>query len=281
MTNKLTVAIIGAGGKMGGRITNNLLKQDYNLLFCDNGEKGQAVLKEKGLSNTPMEEAVPAADVVIMALPDAKVGGISKTLVPMMRPDATAVVLDPAAAFAGELVTREDCTFVVTHPCHPQLFSKQDSDEARADYFGGIHAKQDIVIALHTGKEENFKVAEKVCKKMFAPVENCHRITVDQMAFLEPAAAEVVAASAACIMKESLDEAIKYGVPEAAAKAFLLGHIQIPLAIVFGAVSSPFSDAAKIAIKCGYDLIYKEDWKKVFEPEVVKATVQKMLHPEE
>jgi hypothetical protein len=81
-------------------------------------------------------------------------------------------------------------------------------------------------------------------------------------------------------MKEAYDEVVKRGVPEEAARSFLLGHIQIPLAIVFGEVSSPFSDAAKIAIKIGYKRIFKENWREVFEPEVVKDTIQKMLHPE-
>ena len=62
----------------------------------------------------------------------------------------------------------------------------------RKDYFGGILARQDIVIALHKGAEEGFVTAEKVCREMFAPVVKAHRITVEQMAILEPATAEVV-----------------------------------------------------------------------------------------
>lgn len=198
----------------------------------------------------------------------------------MMKSDATMITLDPAAAYAGELTTRDDCTFVVTHPCHPSLFGEQDTLEARNDMFGGIAAKQDIVIALLHGREENFLMAQRICIEMFSPVVKCHRITVEQMAILEPVAAEVVFASAACIMKEALDEAIKCGVPEEAARAFLLGHIQIPLAIVLKN-ANPFSDAAKIAIKYGYENIYKPDWKKIFRPEAIREVLQRMLHPEE
>ncbi len=278
---KLTIAIIGAGGKMGSRITDNLLKRYYNLILCEKGEAGLARICEKGLSNTETEEAVPLSDVIIMAVPDAKLGGISKNVVPMMKKDATMILLDPAAVYAGEIALRDDCTFVVTHPCHPPLFREQDTPEARNDFFGGIAAKQDIVIALLQGKEENFQKAKQICEEMFAPVVNCHRITVEQMIILEPAAAEVVGASAAHLLKEAVDEAIKHGVPPEAARAFMLGHIQIELAIVMGRISAPFSDAAKIAIKCGYDRIYKPNWKDVFKPEVVKETVLKMLHPEE
>jgi len=277
---KITISIIGAGGKMGGRITNNLSKGNYKLLLCEKGEAGLARIREKGLSNTETEEAVPLSDVIIMAVPDAKLGSISENVVPMMKKDATMILLDPAAAYAGEIVLRDDCTFVVTHPCHPPLFGEQDTPEARNDFFGGATAKQDIVIALLQGTEENFQKAKQICREMFAPVVNCHRITVEQMTLLEPAAAEVVGASAAHLLKEAVDEAIKHGVPPEAARAFMLGHIQIALAIVMGKISSPFSDAAKIAIKCGYERIFKPNWKEVFKPEVVKETVHQMLHPE-
>ena len=108
-----------------------------------------------------------------------------------------------------------------------------------------------------------------------------HRITVEQMAILEPAMAETTAALAAVLMKEALEMAIAKGVPREAATAFMMGHAQIPLAIVFGAVTNPFSDAAYIAIEYGRRHILKEDWKKVFEPEHVKACIHEMLHPGE
>ena len=276
----LTIALIGAGGKMGMRIANNLVRHPYRLLLCEKGEAGMARIREKGWEITGNEAAVPQADILIMAVPDARLGGISRETVPLMKPGAIMVTLDPAAAYAGELTTREDCSFVVTHPCHPPLFGEQDTLEARADLFGGIAAKQDIVIALMQGSEEDFETAREICIRMFAPVVTCHRITVEQMAILEPAAAEVVAASAACIMKEAIDEAVRRGVPEAAARAFLLGHIQIPLAIVLKN-TNPFSDAAKIAIGYGLENIYKPDWKKIFEPEAIREVLQRMLHPEE
>jgi len=277
----MIVGIIGAGGKMGCRITDNLVKKNYELLLCENGESGIQRLKERGLSITGIEETAKESDVIILAVPDAKIKSISQYVVPLMKKDRILITLDPAAAFAGELCKREDCTFVVTHPCHPALFYEQKTEEARRDYFGGIAAEQDIVIALEQGKEELFEIAQKICIDMFAPVVKCHRITVEQMALLEPAAAEVVIAAAAVIMKEAYDEVVKRGVPEEAARSFLLGHTQIPLAIAFNAIGSPFSDGAKIAISIGKQMVFKENWKDVFKPEVVKETINKMLHPGE
>jgi len=277
--NRLTVAIIGAGGTAGSHIADKLLERDYDLLFVEEGE-GIARLRKRGLQNTKLGEAVPKSDIVIMAVPDAKIGEISKSVVQMMEKDATLILPDPSAACAGELDLREDCTFVVAHPCHPPLFLEQETAEARRDFFGGI-AKQDIVAALLHGKQTNFQRAKRVCIEMFGPVAKCHVITVDQMVILEPVAAEVAVGAAAYLMKEAFDEAVRHGVPKEAARTFMLGHIQILLALLFGETSHQISDAAKIAIKYGCNRVLRPDWKEIFKPEEVREIVDEMLHPEE
>lgn len=276
MTSQTTVAIIGAGGKMGSRVTDNLMKGKDRLLLCETTEPGCARIREKGWEVTSNEQAVAEADFIVMAVPDALIGSISRTLVPQMKAGAALITLDPAAAYAGQLTTREDCTFVVTHPCHPPLFGERNTPEERADVFGGVAAKQDIVIALYQGNEIKFAEAERLCIRMFAPVVKCHRITVEQMAILEPAMAEVVAAAAASLMKDALDEAIRLGVPEEAARAFMMGHVQIPLNIVFNH-TNPFSDAAKIAIEYGYEKVIRPDWKQVFTKEALDEVLIRML----
>ena len=274
---KKLIALVGAGGKMGRRILPNLQKFGYDFVACEKDEAGLQTLQGLGLRALPTEEAVAIADIVVFALPDAALPSLSHKLVPLMKAGATAITLDPAAAHAGQLTTRPDCAFVVTHPCHPPLFGERDTPEEKADLFGGTAAKQDIVIALMQGSEDQYAEAELLCRHMFNPVEQCHRITVEQMAILEPAAAEVVIAMCATIMKEALDEAIRLGVPEAAARSFLLGHIQIPLAIVLKN-SNPFSDAAQIAVAYGKRKVLREDWKKVFEPESIQEVLREMLH---
>ncbi len=273
------VALIGAGGKMGGRVTDNLVKTDYEVSYCEKAEAGIERLRQKGLSVTPSEEAVPQADLIVLAVPDALIGTISSVLVPLAKPGATVVFLDPAAAALGEVAMRDELNYVACHPCHPPMFFDQPTPEARADFFGGIAAIQDIVIALVQGTEEAFGSARQLCLAMFAPVRDAHRITVEQMAILEPAMAEVVAASAACLMRDAMEEAVKTGVPREAARAFMMGHAQIAIAIAFGAISSPFSDAAKVAIRWGSEMIFKPDWRKVFETEQIRAVLKEMIHP--
>jgi hypothetical protein len=141
------------------------------------------------------------------------------------------------------------------------------------DYFGGVLAKQNIVCAIENGTDEEYAAGENLARTIYAPVMRAHRVTVEQMAILEPAMAETVAAALITVVREAMDEAISRGVPSAAARDFMLGHVHIPLAIVFGEVSSPFSDGALMMIDYGKSQVVKEDWRSVFDPTDLKKQV--------
>jgi D-apionate oxidoisomerase len=269
-----TIALFGAAGKIGSRIAK-LLHADpmYTTLFIEAGEHGQARLREAGLTITPPTEAVKVADVVILAVPDLFIGKIAAEIVPELKAGAMVIGLDPAAPHSGKLPPRSDISYFITHPCHPPVYNDETELAARSDYFGGI-AKQNIVCALMQGTEDHYVLGEQIARKMFAPVMNAHRITVEQMAILEPALVETVTITCMQIIREALDEAIKRGVPPAAARDFLLGHINIDIAILFGFLNAQFSDGAKLAVKRGMEQIIQPDWKKVFEPENIMKEVR-------
>ncbi|QGQ94991.1 semialdehyde dehydrogenase [Paenibacillus psychroresistens] len=275
-----TITLIGAGGKMGCRITDNLKDTEYKVFYVEVGEQGKLNLASRGLAATEMKVAVGQSDVVIMAVPDVRIGVISATIVPEMQSGAMMILLDPAAAYLGKLPEREDITYFVSHPCHPPVFNDETTMEAKKDFFGGVLAKQAIVCALKQGPDEDYLKGEDVAKIMYSPVIRSHRITVDQMAILEPTMAETVSSMVVTMLGEALDETVKRGVPLEAAKDFMLGHINIQLAIVFGAAGNPFSDACLIAIEYGKRHMIKEDWKKLFEPASIYDQVDVMLHPE-
>jgi len=259
---------------MGCRLTDNLLKHpEYVKLYVEVSDAGIANLTQRDLMPTPQEKALAAADVVILALPDRIIGKVAHEIVPQLRPGAMVMTLDPAAPHAGELPVRDDISYFVTHPCHPSVFNYEATPDERRDFFGGVKASQAIVCALMQGPETDYGVGEAVARAMYAPITRAHRVTVEQMAILEPAMAETVAACCITIIREAMDEAIRRGVPPEAARDFMLGHVNIPLAIVFGEVSSPFSDGAKLIIEHGKHLLFKPDWKRVFEPESVKEQV--------
>jgi hypothetical protein len=257
---------------MGCRLTDNFIRTDFEVAHVETGKTGQDQLQQRGVSITEAEDALPVADIVILALPDVALGPVSHDVVPKMKSGAILVTLDPAAAHAGVLASREDIALFVTHPCHPPLWNDEEGD-ARKDFFGGVKAKQNIVCAIERGDEFAYQRAEKVAIAMYAPVIRSHRITIEQMAILEPAMAETVTAMCCSIIREAMDEAIARGVPADAARDFMMGHVNIPLAIVFGEAGNPFSDGAKRIIRYGRHKIISPDWKKVFEPESVREQV--------
>jgi D-apionate oxidoisomerase len=273
-----TIALFGAGGKMGCRLTDNLKDHpDYRMLYVEVSPQAQENVTGRGLAVTAQADALTQADVVILALPDRVLGKVAHEIVPQLKSGAMVMMLDPAAPYAGEMPERADISYFVTHPCHPTVFNYDATPEERRDFFGGVKAPQAIVCALMQGPEEHYPLGEAIAKAMYAPITRSHRITVEQMAILEPTMAETVSCCCITIIKEAMDEAIARGVPPEAARDFMLGHINIPLAIVFGEVSSPFSDGAKLIIEHGKHYLFKPDWKRIFEPEMVKAQVEAIV----
>ena len=124
------------------------------------------------------------------------------------------------------------------------------------------------------GPESDYAKGEGICREMFAPVITSHRVTVEQMAILEPALSETVVATCMTVIREAIDEAVRRGVPQQAAMDFILGHINIDIGILFGYVGSPFSDGALLAIERGKKHLLQPDWKKVFEPEYVLGEIK-------
>ncbi|MBZ0301459.1 MAG: NAD(P)-binding domain-containing protein [Anaerolineae bacterium] len=269
-----TIALFGAAGKIGSRIARLLAAEpSYQTLFVEAGEAGQSRLRALGFTPSAQADAVQAADVVILAVPDVYIGQIAGEIVPALKPGAMVIGLDPAAPHSGKLPSRSDISYFITHPCHPPVFNDETLPEARKDYFGGV-AKQNIVCALMQGPEAHYALGEQIARKMFAPVMTAHRVTVEQMAILEPALAETVAITCMQVIRDAMDEAVKRGVPYEAARDFLLGHLNIEIAILFGYIDAQFSDGAKLAVKRGTEQIIQPDWKKVFEPENIMHEVR-------
>lgn len=268
------IALIGAGGKMGGRITDNLLKTDFDVAHVEVSPQGKANLGERGLTAVEAADALDGADVVILAVPDNRIKSVAQGLDNHFKAGTMVVVLDAAAPFAGDLPDRKDLTYFVTHPCHPPVYNDEVEFEAKADFFGGIAAKQHIVCSLMQGPEDSYALGEKVARAIYAPVMRAHRVTVEQMAILEPVLSETIGATCVTIIREGMDEAIRRGVPEQAARDFILGHLNVEIAIVFNELKNgTFSDGAKKAIEKAKVDLFRPDWKKVFESAAIEQSI--------
>ena len=272
-----TIALFGAAGAMGTRLSNALRDDSgFEVLFVEAGEAGRARLRERGDEPADAEAAASSADVVVLAVPDAVLLGVARDVVPRMKSGAMVMCLDPAAPYSGGLPAREDLSYFVTHPAHPPIFGDESDPEARRDYFGSGKARQSIVSALMQGPEEHFALGESIARKVFSPILRSHRVTVEQMAMLEPALSETVTATCLTVIREAMDEAIRRGVPAAAARDFLLGHLNVELAILFDQLGWEFSAGCKKAIEEAKRDIFQPDWKKVFDEANLKASVAKI-----
>ncbi|WP_156252884.1 phosphogluconate dehydrogenase C-terminal domain-containing protein [Pseudactinotalea terrae] len=273
----LTIALIGAGGKMGFRAGDNLVETDHRVLWVESSETGQQALAAVGRTVAPGTEAVADADVVILAVPDRALGPVSRELVPHCTSGAIVLTLDPAAAYAGLLAERDDVVYASAHPCHPSVFLQRSTPEEWADTFGGIAAPQDAIASVESDRQQDRDNVEAVVRAIYAPVIDVHWVTLKQLAQLEPTLVETVACMIGGLLNEALQETVKLGVPEAAARSILLGHTQVALANGLRG-DNPFSDACLIAMDYGRESIIKDDWKKIFRDDELDGVLARMLH---
>ncbi|MBL8895797.1 MAG: semialdehyde dehydrogenase [Rhizobiales bacterium] len=271
------IALFGAGGKMGMRLGANLKNSSYSVAPVEVGDAGKKRLKEElGWEPVDADKALAGAEIVVLAVPDTAIGKVSHGIIDKLKPGAMVVILDAAAPYAGHLPRRDDITYFVTHPCHPPIFNDETDMKAKLDRFGGIAAKQAIVCCLMQGPESDYRRGEDVAKTIWAPVMRSHRLTVDQLALLEPGLAETVVASLLDVMREAMDEVVKKGVPQEAARDFLLGHMNILGAVIFKEQPGVFSDACNKAIQFGKPVLMRDDWKRVFDADEIAASIKRI-----
>jgi D-apionate oxidoisomerase len=272
---KTSIALVGAGGKMGCRLTDNFVKcPDYTVHYLEISPKGLENLKARGVTVSDQKTAVPTADVVILAVPDVAIGAISREVVPLMKPGALVLTLDPAAPLDGQIASRPDVGCVIAHPCHPSVFNWEPTEKGFRDFYGGISAKQAIVCALMHGTEADYERGVAISTAMFAPVLRVHRVTLEQMAILEPAMVETLAQTCMEVVREGYDTIVAKGVPADAARDFVLGHLRIQIAVLFGEVNGTFSDAAYKISKRAKPVLFREGWKKIFELDDIREQVR-------
>ncbi|HXP98337.1 MAG TPA: phosphogluconate dehydrogenase C-terminal domain-containing protein [Telmatospirillum sp.] len=272
-----SIALFGAGGKMGYRLANNLKASPYEVRHVELAPAGRERLKtDLGIDCVDAKIALAGADVVILAVPDTLIGKIAAEISPSLKAGTMVIALDAAAPFAGHLPDRKDLIYFVTHPCHPSIFFDSPDEAASKDRFGGIAAKKSIVNSLMQGPESAYAVGEAIAKTIWAPVLRSHRVTVPQMALLEPGLSETVCATLLAVMRDALDEVVTRGVPHETARDFLLGHMNVLSAVIFNEIPGAFSDACNKAIEFGKPTLMKADWKRVFETDEIAASIARI-----
>ncbi len=272
-----SIALFGAGGKMGARLSKNLMGSAYQVRHVEVGEVGRQRLRDElGIECQSLDDALNGVDVVILAVPDTLIGKLAADIAPKLKAGTMVMTLDAAAPFAGHLPKRDDLTYFVAHPCHPTIFSPEVHTPGAPDYFGGVTAPQSIVSALMQGPDSAFALGEDIAKTIYQPILRSYRVTVEQMALLEPGLSETVCATLLDVMREAMDEVVSRGVPAEAARDFLLGHMTILSAVIFKQIPGQFSDACNKAITFGKPRLMRDDWKKIFDREEIADSIERI-----
>src|SRR5690606_7124755 len=88
------IALVGAGGKMGVRLATNLSNSAYEVLHVENSAIGRERLKKAtGAACVELKDAVAAADVIILAVPDNLIGNVATSIIDMVPSGAAIIVL--------------------------------------------------------------------------------------------------------------------------------------------------------------------------------------------
>lgn len=272
-----SIALFGAGGKMGARLSKNLMGSAYQVRHVEVGEVGRKRLKDElGIDCVSVDDALNGVDVVILAVPDTLIGKLAADIAPKLKAGTMVMTLDAAAPFAGHLPKRDDLTYFVAHPCHPSIFSPEVHAPGSPDYFGGVTAPQSVVSALMQGPDSAFALGEDIAKTIYQPILRSYRVTVEQMALLEPGLSETVCATLLDVMREAMDEVVARGVPADAARDFLLGHMTILSAVIFKQIPGQFSDACNKAITFGKPRLMRDDWKQIFDRQEIADSIERI-----
>ena len=92
------IALFGAGGKMGVRLSKNLIGSPYSVRHVEPGAAGRQRLQDElGITAVSAEVALDGVDVVILAVPDTLIGKLAAEISPLLRAGTLVMTLDAAA----------------------------------------------------------------------------------------------------------------------------------------------------------------------------------------
>jgi hypothetical protein len=185
--------------------------------------------------------------------------------------------LDPAAVAADRVPRRDDIQCYVTHPTHRRCTAcSLRPSRGSTGLLGRWLATQAIVFATAWGDEEHAALVEDLAIAMFAPISQSYRVTVDQMALLEPALTETLTNGCIAVIREGMERVVAAGVPEEATRMFLMGHLQIGIALIFEQFDWRLSEGAQLALARSREQIFRDDWHRIFEPAAVMESLKQI-----
>ena len=113
---------------------------------------------------------------------------------------------------------------------------------------------------------------------MWSPIIRTYRVTLEQLAILEPGLSEMVAMPFVDTMVEAVDECVRHGIDRDAALEFLIGHLNVEIAMWFGYSPKVPSDAALRLMRFAKSKVVQPDWREALSPKVVKEAAEVIVY---
>ena len=89
-----TIALLGAAGKIGSRISVKLRDNpSFRTLYVEAGEAGLARLRGLGLTPSASGTAIREADTIVLAIPDTLIGTVAAQIVPQLAPGTLVIIV--------------------------------------------------------------------------------------------------------------------------------------------------------------------------------------------
>ena len=136
-----------------------------------------------------------------------------------------------------------------------------------------------LLSALMQGPEAHCVLGVEICEAMWSPVVKTHCVTVEHLAILEPGLSEMVALCMIDATAKAVDECeARSGIAREAAKDFLIGHLNVEIAMWFGYSPKVPSDAALRPLEFGKSRIMQPNWREALSPGVVREASELIVH---
>jgi hypothetical protein len=112
------------------------------------------------VSVSTQAEALPDADVVILAVPDVAIEAVSREVIPQLKTGALVLTLIPPRRSMARSRTATTSVYFIAHPCHPSVFNWEPTSRVSRllwrhfrEAGGGLRAHERRRAILRTGVE--------------------------------------------------------------------------------------------------------------------------------
>ena len=275
ITDTYRIALIGAGGKMGMRVSNNLAKTAHSVAYVENSPAGAQRTIDAGRALTDAAAAVADADIVVFAVPDLALASVTADLVPKMKSGAIALTLDPQprTRVCSPIVTMSSARSRTR--AIPSIFLQRQTPEEWADRSAAspprrTRSPRSVGRPCQAGDRRGDRAGD------LRTIVDVHSVTIS-IAQLEPTLVGPSRAVGA-LLNERCPSHQHHGIPRRQRSVLCTGHARSPSPMDCAATTAGFSTHCLIAIDYRQREHHQGQLPKIFRDDELDKNLARVLH---